>query len=103
MIDIDKLCEFGAQFFGIKECVMYNKGKQDNQTTLCKWMIWYYLHREHEIPVSVIGSKFHRKKRNIFLSLRKVSYWIEYQRYMNETYTKFKEEFEKSKFYKIIK
>lgn len=92
---IEKLSRFTADYFNFKEEKLYSQ-KTDNNSSIARYFIWYYLHINENVSIGLLSKEFFRTRRTIFLGISKLKSMIKNQRMYNEMYNKFIDEYKKA-------
>lgn len=92
---IEKLSRFASRYFNVEERRLYSNNT-DNQSSLARYIVWYYLHRECEVPAGVLSKEYFRQRRAIFRGISKFDWMIKNQKMYKDMYDKFVEEYKKA-------
>lgn len=92
---IEKLSGFASRYFNLNETSLYS-GNTDNTSSLARYILWYYLHKECEVSAGVLAKEFFRQRRAIFRGISKLDWMINNQKMYRELYDKFVEEYKKA-------
>lgn len=92
---IEKLSRFASRYFNVEERRLYSNNT-DNQSSLARYIVWYYLHRECGVSAGVLAKEFFRQRRAIFRGISKLDWMINNQKMYRELYDKFVEEYKKA-------
>lgn len=94
-VNIDKLIKFSCEYFGIKESKLYSHNTSDD-CSICRYIIWYYLHYECNLTTRKISDAFFRKKITVFKGISKFKNCLILQKYYRDMYNTFVEKYHNS-------
>lgn len=92
---IEKLSRFASRYFNVEERRLYSNST-DNQSSLARYIVWYYLHRECKVSAGVLSKGYFRQRRAIFRGISKFDWMIKNQKMYKDMYDKFVEEYKKA-------
>lgn len=77
--------------FGVETADMDGRYDMSRHITDCKHFIWYFLHYEEGISISMIAKTYHRSQRQVKYAVAKIKYGIRTQAYYSRIYDRIKE------------
>lgn len=69
---IQKTEEICCSYFNINRQLIMN-GDRHSHVAICRGLLFYILHKQYDIPTSVISEYYHCTKRTVFWQCNKVS------------------------------
>lgn len=68
--------------------------KQGKDICYSRFILWYYLHYEKNVPTSTIAGIFNRHRRNVFYGMSKLKHQMKYHKEIYMLYQSLKKELE---------
>lgn len=93
--EIELIVKFSCEYFGIKEGKIYSHNTSDD-CSICRYILWYYLHYEKNMTTKEIANEFFRTKVTVFKGIARIKNCMKMQRYYRDLYKNFVTEYEKT-------
>lgn len=91
---IEEIVKFASKYFGIKESRLLSHDTSDD-CSICRYIVWHYLHYEKEFSTRTICEYFGRTKDAVFKGLAKIKSSMNMQMHYRNMYGMFVQEYEK--------
>lgn len=88
-MNIEKIIAAYCEITGISDEELCGDGRSE-RLWVGRYMIWAYLHIEHNIPTSTIAERFRRSRANVFRGIRLLKHQVAYTKKQREQYTALK-------------
>ncbi len=92
--EIEEIVKFACEYFGIKESKVYSHNTSDD-CSICRYILWYYLHYEKKMTTKEIANEFFRTKITVFKGIARIKNCMKMQRYYRDLYQRFVKEYKK--------
>lgn len=89
---IEEIVKFASEYFGIKESRLLSHDTSDD-CSICRYIVWHYLHYEKELSTRTICEYFGRTKDTVFKGLAKIKNCMRLQTYYRNMYSMFVQEY----------
>lgn len=91
--ETEKIVKFACGYFGIKEGKIYSHNTSDD-CSICRYILWYYLHYEKKITTKEIANEFFRTKITVFKGIARIKNIMKVQKCYRDMYDAFVSKYE---------